>query len=111
MTKVRALQDGFVHGRRIRKGKVFDLPKGLKPGKWMQEVDDKGNPVSKNEAKKDADTKGGDLAALKYPELVEKAKALGLSFSTQPKKDDLIAAIKEAEGLKGPAPKGDGDLV
>lgn len=36
--QVRAIQDGFFKGSRIRAGKVFNIPKGTKLGKWMEEI-------------------------------------------------------------------------
>lgn len=38
MSLYRATEDGFYRGARIRKGEVFDLRDGHKPGKWMVEA-------------------------------------------------------------------------
>lgn len=58
MAKYKALSDGFLKNKRIRKGDVFDLPEGLKPGKWMAELDEKGNVIKKKDEAKKADPKG-----------------------------------------------------
>lgn len=39
MAHYRALSQGFLAGKRIRAGAVFELPPGLKPGRWMQPLE------------------------------------------------------------------------
>ena len=36
--KFQALEPGFFEGRRVEPGEILDLPKGMKPGKWMGKV-------------------------------------------------------------------------
>lgn len=101
---VKALSLGFYAGKRYRPGDVFQIADKVKLGKWMQEV-----TVAKSAKPTVAETPAstaeddnkplGDkpLEEMKYNELLAHAKALGLAFESNPKKDDLVAAIKDAE--------------
>ena len=86
--KVKALNDGTIGRgnavRRVRKGEVFDLPEGVKMGKWMAPVAD--------EAPTAPEAKGGKSKA--------KAKGEPSTFSE--------VTAQEAKAL---APKGAEDLV
>lgn len=37
--KVRAKENGYYNGKRVRPGQVFDLLPGHKPGAWMEPLD------------------------------------------------------------------------
>lgn len=37
-TLVRAITAGFANGSRVRAGQEFELPDGVKPGKWLEKV-------------------------------------------------------------------------
>jgi hypothetical protein len=39
-TLVRAIAPGFANGSRKRVGDVFELPDGVRPGKWLQVIEE-----------------------------------------------------------------------
>lgn len=60
-TRVRAITAGSVDGQRVRPGKEFVLRDGLKPGKWLEVLEENVGALTKSEAKAkakaDADAK------------------------------------------------------
>lgn len=97
---VRATRVGFFEGARRRIGDVFAIGDNTKLGKWMEEVKGATPKAAPLPPAKNAETTNAldaELAALKYNDLLARAKALGLGFEQNPKKEDLIAAIKDAE--------------
>jgi hypothetical protein len=69
-TLVRAIAAGFYNGQRVRPGKEFILADGIKPGKWLEVVQENVAAASKKqeeaEAKAAADAKKkAEAAAVK----------------------------------------------
>jgi hypothetical protein len=66
-TLVRAIAAGFYNGQRVRPGKEFTLADGIKPGKWMQVVQEdvpaKSKADTEAETKAKAKAKAADVAA------------------------------------------------
>lgn len=53
-TRVRAITTGFANGMRQRANKEFTLPDGVKPGKWMEVLEEEVPAKSKKETEADA---------------------------------------------------------
>ena len=87
--KVEALAQGFVDGKRRRKGSVFVIGDNVKVGKWMKVLKD----VPSEAAKADGDPSEKDA-------LLEQAKALGIAAAKTWGIEKLKAAIAEVEAAK-----------
>lgn len=86
--KVEALANGFVNGKRKRKGEVFVIADNVKVGKWMKVLKDVPSEAGGSD-EKDA--------------LIEKAKALGIGAAKTWGIEKLKAAIAEVEAAKADA--------
>lgn len=84
-TLVKAIAAGFANGQRIRPGKVFTLPDGVKPGKWMEVV--KTDVPAKGKAETAADAKAA-AEAKKKADAAELAKKNAENRNIKPA-DDL----------------------
>lgn len=62
-TLVRAIAAGFYNGQRVRPGKEFLLADGIKPGKWLEVLQE--NVSAKSKAEADAETKAAAEAKKK----------------------------------------------
>lgn len=95
--QVRALKDGFYGGNRRREGAVFSIPDKAELGSWMEEVKTKEAPAAKKATTQEPEALKGDES---YEDLRKRAKAHALTFDGTPNKEQLIKAIKQAEGVK-----------
>lgn len=86
--KVEALANGFVDGKRKRKGDVFVIADNVKVGRWMKVLKDVPSETGGSD-EKDA--------------LIEKAKALGIGAAKTWGIEKLKAAIAEVEAAKADA--------
>jgi hypothetical protein len=90
--QVRAIQDGFYKGKRVRAGAIFDFPEGQKLGKWMEEIKIQKPIVGK--------------APVKEPTTFSEVNA-GSGQGASAKED----AVKKALAGKNPAKKEDSDAL
>lgn len=84
MARYRALSQGFLAGKRIRAGAVFELPLGLKPGRWMERIEyheASGDPEPKR--RRTPRPKAAPVAAKEPETFSELSKTLGDSIPSE----------------------------